>query len=424
MKDIYLYSKSIEDLEKLRNYYLKEINNIEESNKNNQVYLVNSYLSLLLKVFEFDDFDFPIKYEVLEEVWKRNLRVLLKFSRMLLSDNNIEFNYNYEKVTYILVKYSLISKSNLLKDLKLDKQNKELWHWPIFDSPCSNKSLEITNIDLNLYIQEFINNWWNIWETLSNNIWYFSNKWRELSKEDNIDSIKNEIEEEKLDYIYNILNHYEYFFNYWFNVNEYLEEIKNLKNNKDNYKQIVLILSNIQFVSNWNIWDELINLIWEINEIKDIDFDLIEDEEEKIKLFQYLQKVNSENKSLGLIFFNNDFKWIEDSKKWIEELIYDYKWYFVWYSKDKKRTQNTLNIYSRQSKLRVVVYNNNSILYIIDKNKIINNDVLVFNINNTITKDYFDKNMKNIINDFIKNNLNKNEWNNFKLSAKSKFFIS
>jgi hypothetical protein len=68
MQDIYLSIKTNEEIENLRNSYLKELNNIEESNKNDEINLINSYLDLLLKAFEFDDLDFPLKYELLEEI--------------------------------------------------------------------------------------------------------------------------------------------------------------------------------------------------------------------------------------------------------------------------------------------------------------------------------------------------------------------
>lgn len=428
MKDLYLSSIKNEDLENLRNLYLKEIKNIAEEDKNNEVNLVNSYLGFLLKVFKFDDLDFPLKYEVLEEIWKRNLRVLLKFSRMLLSDNNFEYFYDYEKVVYVLTKYSLNNKSNLLKELKLDKPNNELWQWPFFDSSSSNNGLEITNWDLSLYIDKFISNW----ETLSNIVSYYNNKWNirlsELKKEDNIDDIRNNIETQKIDYIYNILDHYEYFSNE-FNLSEYIEEIKSLKNNKDNdnYKQIVLFLSNIQFINNWTIKDELLNIIWEINEIKIEDFELIEDEEEKVKLFEYLKKVNSENKSLGLIFFNSDLRWADKNSTWIEDLIYEYKTsHYILESKDSKRINNMLNLYSRKWKLVSVIYLDKSMLLMLDtKDNVRHDEVLVFNLKDKkTTNEYFEKNMKNIIKDFIINKLNTNEWKNFKILQKSKFFIS
>jgi hypothetical protein len=68
--------------------------------------------------------------------------------------------------------------------------------------------------------------------------------------------------------------------------------------------------------------------------------------------------------------------------------------------------KNTLDTNARKSKLKLVVYNKNITLYVLDKENRINNEVLVFNINNTITKDYFDKSMKKIIDDFFARKLN------------------
>jgi hypothetical protein len=45
---------------------------------------------------------------------------------MLLSDNNIEYIYDYEKVIFLLVKLSLNNNNNLLREIKLDKVNNEL----------------------------------------------------------------------------------------------------------------------------------------------------------------------------------------------------------------------------------------------------------------------------------------------------------
>jgi len=62
MQDLYLSIKTNEEIENLRNSYLKELNNIEESNKNHEVNLINSYLELLFKAFNFNDLEFPLKY--------------------------------------------------------------------------------------------------------------------------------------------------------------------------------------------------------------------------------------------------------------------------------------------------------------------------------------------------------------------------
>ena len=68
MKDLHLSIKTNEEIKNLRNSYLNELNKVEELDKNNEVNLVNSYLHLLFKAFTFDDFEFPLKYELLEEV--------------------------------------------------------------------------------------------------------------------------------------------------------------------------------------------------------------------------------------------------------------------------------------------------------------------------------------------------------------------
>ena len=421
MQDIYLSIKTNEEIENLRNSYLKELNNIEESNKNDEINLINSYLDLLLKAFEFDDLDFPLKYELLEEIWKKNQRVLLKFTRMLLSDNNIEYIYDYEKVIFLLVKLSLNNNNNLLREIKLDKVNNELWKWDLFDNPQSNKWIEIINNDLDLYIEEY-NKTWNYIKTISNISNKFKSRNQDISFNNNI--IINE--DKTLDLIYKSLLHQEEFII----ANDYLSNnLKDLKNiisneNKNNskFKQILLFIVNLEFQKEWNISSELLELLkWFTFDIDD--YELIEDVEEKENLLKVL-KNNNDNYSLWLIFFSNDFKWVKETKKWLEEIVYLYKWYFVWFSTDEKVMKNTLDTNARKSKLKLVVYNKNITLYVLDKENRINNEVLVFNINNTITKDYFDKSMKKIIDDFFARKLNASKWDNFSIYQKSRFFLN
>lgn len=421
MKDLYLQTKTKEEVETLRNSYLKEINNIEESNKNDEVNLVNSYLSLLFKAFEIDDLDLPLKYELLEEIWKKNQRVLLKFTRMLLSDNNSEYIYDYEKIVYLLFKLSLTNKDNLLREIKLDKANNELWKWKFFDNPQSNKWIEIINKDLDLYIQEYIKTWDYI-KTINNISSIEDLKNEDISKNNN--NINNE--SITLNLLYSSFFHQDSFLIDDDYVKNNLDSLNNIINNTNknnsNLKQILLFLLNLELQKKWNISKEILNLInW--MSFDENDYDLIEDVKEKENLLKIL-KNNNDNYNLWLIFFNNDFKWVKETKKWLEEIVYLYKWYFVWFSTDEKVMKNTLDINSRKSKLKLVIYNKNITLYVLDKEKRVNDEVLVFTINTAISKDFFDKSMKKIIDDFFARKLNTSKWDNFSVYQKSNFFLN
>lgn len=381
----------------LFNKFNLEIRNIRINRSNISKYkdlfkeIVNEWVKnkdydLLIQVFTFlfnYEKELNFKFDLLDLCIGRNIKLWIDIIKFLIYKE--EINY-YDELLSFITRVSVKYKENLLEEI--------IWKTEL--SSFVNKYLETKSIikALNLIEEE------KKWESLNLLYSLISNK---------KDFLINSSYFKRNSYNYKKL---------LFSYDKFL--IKEF-NNLDIYKKVILYFLNIEFKDDIYISEfDLIKLLKWL-ELNIDDYDLIYKLEDKERLLGWLKEINN-NRNIWLIFINNDFKWLKDNKKWIEELIYKYPNFFIWYTKDKLKVKECLNIYSRKWSLKIVINNKDLTLYFLEKWNKRNDDILKFDINEDITISYLNWKIINTINDFLDNKLNNSNWKNYKIVPKNTFF--
>lgn len=355
----------------------KEI--VEEWVKNNDY-------DLLIQVFSFLFYyekDLNFKFDLLDLCIERNINLSMEIIKFLIYKE--EINY-YDELLSFITRVSIKFKENFLEEI--------IWKTEL--SIFINKYLESKSLikALNLIEKD--------------------KKWESLS-------LLYALIRNKKDFLINSSYFKRNSYNYKKLLFSYDKSLIKEFNNLDTYKKVVLYFLSIEFKSDFYIWElDLIELL-EWLELNVDDYDLIYKLEDKERLLDWLKDINN-NKNIWLIFVNNDFKWLKNNKKWLEELIYKYPNFFIWYSKDKLKIKECLNIYARKWSLKIVINNKDLTLYFLEKWNKRNDDILKFDINEDITMNYLNWKMINTINDFLDNKLNNSNWKNYKVVQKNTFF--